>query len=469
MWCNLASYILATQWRASVGQIELKIEQLLLDHENPRISEAESQREALQNILTDQGNKLYALAESIVQVGLNPMDRFLGLKSVKDKKYIILEGNRRTAALKILANPHVLSNLEVKATLRKRLEDLAKEFDRSKVEPIPCVEVQSRDEGNYWIQLRHTGENEGRGIVGWSGLASSRFRGRSPALQALQLVLDHGKLSKDVLALIEERFPITTLERLLATPEVRKLLGLQIKDHKLVSLVPAEEVLKPLTHIVRDLAEKRINVTKLKTQAQQVKYVSDFEQEYTADLSKKQNAILVEEITILPKKSKIQAKLAAKKPTAQAERTTLVPKNCSVNVTDTRILEIYSELQRLKVAEFPNSVAVLLRVFLELSTDHYMEHNSIPTQINYDGKGGSRNVDKTLDTKIRDVLEHLVSHGGNKKKDFIGIERGLSAKDSPLWIDLLHAYVHNRFVTPSVKELITAWDNAQRFFEKIWL
>lgn len=236
----------------------------------------------------------------------------------------------------------------------------------------------------------------------------------------------------------------------------------------MISLVPAEEVLKPLTHIVRDLAEKRINVTKLKTQAQQVKYVSDFEEEHTVDLSKKQDGVLVEEITVVAKKSKTQAKPAAKKPTAQAERTTLVPKNCPVNVTDTRILEIYSELQRLKVGDFPNSAAVLLRVFLELSTDHYMERHSIPTQIQFDGKGGVRNVDKTLDAKIRDVLEHLVSHGGNKKKDFIGIERGLSAKDSPLWIDLLHAYVHNRFVTPSVKELMTAWDNAQRFFEKVW-
>ena len=53
--------------------IDLTLDELLLDLENPRISRGESQREALQKIIEDQDVKLVVLAESIVEDGLNPM------------------------------------------------------------------------------------------------------------------------------------------------------------------------------------------------------------------------------------------------------------------------------------------------------------------------------------------------------------------------------------------------------------
>ena len=58
--------------------IPLKIEDLLLDVENPRISRAGGQKDALQKIIEDQDIKLVQLAESIVEDGgLNPMPRCL--------------------------------------------------------------------------------------------------------------------------------------------------------------------------------------------------------------------------------------------------------------------------------------------------------------------------------------------------------------------------------------------------------
>jgi hypothetical protein len=75
---------------------QLDLDELLLDLENPRISRAGSQREAIQKIIEDQDLKLVVLAESIVTDGLNPMDRWLVVKSPTERgKFIILEGNRR--------------------------------------------------------------------------------------------------------------------------------------------------------------------------------------------------------------------------------------------------------------------------------------------------------------------------------------------------------------------------------------
>ena len=91
-----------------MAEIRLKIQDLVLDHDNPRISHAAGQQEALQKIVQDQKTKLVKLAQSVAERGLNPMDRFLVLKlNQRPKRYIALEGNRRVAVFKLLTNAAV--------------------------------------------------------------------------------------------------------------------------------------------------------------------------------------------------------------------------------------------------------------------------------------------------------------------------------------------------------------------------
>ncbi|WP_090896117.1 hypothetical protein [Candidatus Nitrospira nitrificans] len=280
-----------------MGAIDRTIDQLLLDSENPRNESAANQRDALQKVLDDQEEKLFVLAEDIVEAGLSPMDRMLVLREKKDsERFIVLEGNRRVAALKILSNPSVLTSLHVKSPLQKRFEALSKRFIREEIEPIACFEVTDREEGNRWILLRHTGENEGRGVVGWSGLAASRFRGGDPALQALEFVRTYGNLSDNQKHLLINSFPITTLERLLSTREVRELIGLEVVSRKLSTSLPADEIIKPLRRMVLDLVEKKINVSQLKNKVAQTTYIQGFDSSDKPDLSKKGASTPIEDI-----------------------------------------------------------------------------------------------------------------------------------------------------------------------------
>ena len=57
--------------------VKLKIETLVLDNENPRITHAEGQQQAFQKVIKDQKTKLIRLAESIVEHGLSPIERFM--------------------------------------------------------------------------------------------------------------------------------------------------------------------------------------------------------------------------------------------------------------------------------------------------------------------------------------------------------------------------------------------------------
>jgi hypothetical protein len=74
-----------------MSDIKLKIDDLLLDHDNPRISHADGQQEALQKVLKEQKTKLVRLAQSVSEHGLNPMDRLLVLRlNQKPPRFIAL-------------------------------------------------------------------------------------------------------------------------------------------------------------------------------------------------------------------------------------------------------------------------------------------------------------------------------------------------------------------------------------------
>ena len=450
---------------AHMSAKNLKIDQLELDAVNPRISEANSQHEAMQRIIDDQDIKLGNLAESIVDDGLNPMDRLLVMKSEGvNGKYTVLEGNRRVAAMKILKNPAVLTGLEVRAPLQKKLEKLAQAFEPQSVEPIPCYEVNSRAEGNSWIEQRHTGEDDGRGIVRWSGVAASRFRGRDPALQALDFVLQHGNLADDQRKIIAGRFPITTLNRLLSTPGVRSRIGFEINEQKLLTSLPPNEAIKPLRRIVLDLAEKTVNVTKLKLKPQQLDYVSRLSTADRPNLAKRTGTLRpVESFSEHDFASKPKSKTKKAKTSSKIPRTTAIPKSCRLNIANPKIEEIYTELRALQLSKYPHAIAVLLRVFLETSIDHYLTKSGIP--LTMATAGGER--DKTLRKKVEECIAHIIAGGANKK-DFKGISTALGSANHPFSPELLHAYVHNRFFSPTERDLTAAWDNGQPLFDRIW-
>ncbi|MCY1643300.1 hypothetical protein [Methylorubrum sp. SL192] len=115
------------------------------------------------------------------------------------------------------------------------------------------------------------------------------------------------------------------------------------------------------------------------------------------------------------------------------------------------------------MAENPHAISVLFRVFLELSVDHYMDKNALPTT-NATPQGPK---DKKLRDKVKLVIDHMGANG-IVKKNLDGVSKGIDDRNSPLYVDTLHNYVHNRFYSPQERELKVAWDNAQLFFEAIW-
>ena len=102
-----------------MGPKSVRVSQLTLDTLNPRIAGAANQRDAMQRLFDDQGERLAALADDIVANGASPIERLLVMKDGEDPgKYIALEGNRRILVLKVLNNPHMLGGFEIKSRVR---------------------------------------------------------------------------------------------------------------------------------------------------------------------------------------------------------------------------------------------------------------------------------------------------------------------------------------------------------------
>ena len=149
-------------------------------------------------------------------------------------------------------------------------------------------------------------------------------------------------------------------------------------------------------------------------------------------------------------------------PRPQPERTSVIPSSCVLNIASPRINKIYSELTQLNVETYPNAGAVLLRVFLELSTDHALASESVMSEADRRSKPLAARLKKLADhmkTK-KQITDQLC------KAVYAIADRNRGPIDAST--TTMNQYVHNPHVHPTSAELRAAWDQLQPLLEKIW-
>lgn len=155
----------------------LRPSQTLLDPQNPRLADGTSNdREAINRLLSEGYNQLLALARDLCDRGeANPTE--LPIAQKDGTKYVVFEGNRRFAALKLVADPRLADDKAHQAAFQ-RLKDSGKRPPKT----IFCAIAQSREDADPWLTLRHTGANDGVGVRTWSAeqTAIHRQRMRAP-------------------------------------------------------------------------------------------------------------------------------------------------------------------------------------------------------------------------------------------------------------------------------------------------
>ena len=438
---------------------EIEIDKLLLDPDNPRHDIISDQRESIKGMLKDQGEKLLNLASDIIDGGINPSELLIVTPHEHEKdKFIVLEGNRRITALKLLIQPS-LASMSKKRLLKRRFLELNKEFQENSIDTLRCVIFPNRENAIRWIRLKHTGENFGVGTVSWNAMEVARFNERlgkaSLSLQALKYVKENADLDEDTKNNLSS-IAITNLDRLLNDPSVREALGLELEDGELQTHLQKIEVLKGLGKIVKDLATKKINVNDIRSKIDRADYVESFKPKEIPNLSNTEDQPWslseFKEVTIEEK-----SKIKRSKPLS-IKRKTLIPKNCILKIDIIRINEIYRELKSLEVDNFRNSVAVMFRVFLEISLDHFISDKGIP----------SITIKDKLINKVQAAAKYFKDNKLLDQYELKPIMTSISNPNSFLSVNTLNAYVHNLHFTPTSTDLKTTWDNIEVFIKKVW-
>ena len=423
---------------------QLKITNIRLNLQNPRYDPTSSEQEAIGTIVRKQGRKLVRLAADIVEKGMNPMKLMMVTPDSQEGQFKVIEGNRRLAALKVLCSPELLKGLDLPPALAKQYKKLQEQGLDTIPDTINCA-VVPEDEATHWMIIEHTGENEGVGVIAWNTRAKHRFHDSSPALQAIDLVEKSPFLDTETRSNLEN-VAVTNIERVLRTPEARNLIGVDLKDQKLILISP--DAIARLSLLVGDIVRQDIKVKHIMTQEQRVNYAQELA-----------SRPLPQAIVGSPHPSSKQVKVTG---VGSEKRTSLIPKALKLDIPSVRIANIFSELQNLKVEQFTNSCAVLLRVFVEMSIDDFGERHNISF------KQPKSDKEISLREKLGMVVKFMEENGPSTKKQLHGIRTIISNKNHVLSIDTWNAYVHNQYYNPTPSDLKTNWDNIQAFIQQVW-
>ena len=449
--------------------LELQPSLLLLDPKNPRLDHVEEQQlEALHHLWARMPAKLLGLAKHIADNGLDPTARLLVTEAPgSNRAYVVLEGNRRIAALRALANPSAVRD-QLNSSQWRRLEELSRQYTRTPVNHIPCAVFPTREEAERWIELRHTPDPSGAGVLMWGAQEKARFKDRQGvpevAVQVVDLVRQYGTLDASARQALAGRY-ITTLRRLLNDPQVRKTLGVgRDGEGRLQVQYPIQQSLPALCQVVSDFATGQKDVRDVYYKADRASYIHslkalpDPKKRLTKPVAASAAAAAaVAAGTPMPSGTRGPRVVGAPGP-----RKRLLPSGLRLRIPDRRIAAIARELSEMRTDEFPNAVAVLLRVFLELSVDHFILKRNLMPHAAWTNAG--------LDNKMRSVVAHMSTANLLTRHELQPVRRALQKDKHMLGgsLESLHAYVHNSKFTPQGQQLIAAWNDLQALFVAIW-
>ncbi|MCX6811968.1 MAG: hypothetical protein NT039_04765, partial [Candidatus Berkelbacteria bacterium] len=221
----------------------IAIKDLSLWDENARFPEEyfnKSESELIEYFLKKKEFKIEALAKEIIdEFNLPQLEKIVVLEL--NKKHIVLEGNRRLAAYKLLANPSFANNVGTK----KIFEELKKRIDINNSFLLEANITSVKEEGLRYVDRKH---NKGNNEVGWGeperrNFAIRRSYGKNKDVLRVELANAVKRLSLPEAikeAVLGKGF-VTTFYRVVDSAVARKKLGyeatkegrLHIKNQKI--------------------------------------------------------------------------------------------------------------------------------------------------------------------------------------------------------------------------------------------
>lgn len=245
---------------------EINIAELVNYFENPRHAIANSEEDTLKKLFEAVGNQyMLNLAEDVQKNGLLGNQQIVVVYSEDVNKYVVYEGNRRVAAIKLLLNPEWFGFLD-RATIdkAKRIGQLG-----GVPEVISCY-VTDEQEAFFIMERLHSGEDKGRGIKQWTPREKEAFKVRQSHEKNLSYLIDF-YVKKHFAGLdITTILPFTTIQRIFNNREIKKQIGLDISNERTFTAARMQLVIHASEWIVKEAEIAGIAVTRLFNKARAI-------------------------------------------------------------------------------------------------------------------------------------------------------------------------------------------------------
>lgn len=210
------------------GEIRrISINEIINYYENPRHAIAMNEKDTLKKLFEAVGNQyMLNLAEDIKNFGLLGNQQLVVVYKNEIKKYVVYEGNRRVAAIKLLMNPSYFDFLD-KAT-HDKVEKISKEISNP-IQEVSCY-ITDEEEAFFIMERLHSGEDKGRGVKAWSSREKDVFKVRRSDKKTLPYLIDfYVKKYCDNFD-ITSVMPFTTIQRIFGNKKIKSEIGLDVND-----------------------------------------------------------------------------------------------------------------------------------------------------------------------------------------------------------------------------------------------
>lgn len=456
----------------------LSVTTLHLDEKNPRLGQEtkrRSPREIIQYLFDH--DKALEVADSIVTRGYFANEPLLAIPN--GRNYVVVEGNRRLAALKALKEPGLLSGSNGRA-----IERLARQADTETISKVPVIVAPNRRATDRLLAGRHIGtpvrawraENRANFILskleeGYSNdqlleKLGFKFQDIQAARQTMAItgVTYSLDLPDEIRTEIDNRRVklFSTLERVFDSSVGRMFLKVEPDpEHGFRGTTTKKQFLRAFTHLVTDIVLGNESSRTLNTN----KNIRDyFEKRNREAIAVSKKGRFFPEDIIQKRRPAAYKKTPSRKKGKQISQTVL-PKDFKVHVGNDRLVDIRRELIRLKRSDFPNAGTVLLRVFFELAIKDYLERTGRLEEMTKELERENK-LPRNGVPSMTDLVKEITSVAQEQlnKRDAQKVERALRRDPAAAFsLGDLNTFVHCTDI-PSDRDILQFWNRTESLF-----
>lgn len=438
----------------------LSVDAVRLDKHNPRLPE-DMLSESQENIMHYMVNEfdILEIAKSVARNGFFINEYPIVVK--EGRFFVVVEGNRRITALKLLRNPDLAPPRKKYSYVR-----LSEGIDVSQWNKIKMYIAPSKAEASPILIARHGSEM----IAPWQRIMKMRFlagdvlRGVSyeaiagkyavsvseVKIAAITMIIremiretDLSDEKKDLY--LSEKFQTSTLARIIETKKFGELFGLNLVGSTLHFGVPQEAFVSVILKICGDIESG--DVTHRSHDGVDVRnnYIECL---YKSVASGERGG---GEYVAHPREEP-EEKGEVRKPKSRKKWERLIPDSVQYNTGNKKLNDLIVEGQNMSVASSPHAAGLLLRTILDLAVQRlYDIHGKLLETKNEDGR--TLGLTKRINNLLSRHAEWLADKSTcDKLKQF-------TAKDSSSFvhIETLNDYAHGDYGRPTKDDLRNFW------------